>query len=214
MKYVISCYLICVIVFLSNIFVYPGFLNNHLKFNPANFFVIFLVVGGYQFLLAPINHKRVAKAFFAINRIVVLPVSFVTSLLFTILEASHYPNYVFAAIGIHYYDFLYIFFIAYLTELIYLGRDSFFYHFQKHLLVFAGVLIYMFVVITFWANGFDRDLSREGGFLENSQFFLYLISGFFTLYFAKLLIKTQKFLGVIYFILGVAFIFIAGEEIS
>jgi hypothetical protein len=207
-------YVVCMFVFLTNIFVYPGYLSNTLKINPANFFVIFVVIGGYDFLFTSIRPRGIITTFFNLNRWLVLPIGFVASTVFGLMEVLHYPNYVFATIGIHYYDFLYVFFVAYLVELLHLGRQSVFAHFKRHFLIFGGILIYMFVAISFWSNSLDTRLSREGGFFENSQFFLYLLSGVVTVYFSKTLFQTRKFLSIIYLILGLLFLFIAGEEVS
>lgn len=161
------------------------------------------------------NHnKKLTKPqnmFFSLNNHFILPASLLAVCFFSFLELRHYPNYVFSTYGVHYFDFLSIFFLAFLTYSIKLLLES---NYKKFVFLLSIALFFIFTVLFTYPNDLFIEISREDNVLEYFQFIFYFLSGLFSFFTAKSLLKHHKILAIPYSILGLFLMLVAFEEIS
>lgn len=197
-----------------NIFINPVFLRN-LNLDPTYFLLVFAIAGAMVlFRKKDLIQENIVKRLFSINKYIVLPFSFLAIIIFTVVELTYFPNYVFSNLGIYYFDFIYIFILSYFTYLFGLGKNALVRNFKKHILILSLVLIFIFAVIFTLPNDLYVFISSEDGILENFQFLFYFLAGITALFSVPLVHKSKLFPSIIYFVLGIALIFIAFEEIS
>lgn len=215
-KLIIFTYLLSLLGFLTNIFIYHGFLKNRFDISPFYFLAMFMIVGGYSFLRLPIERKsRFVELFYSLNRMLILPCSFLATVIFTTLELRNYYNFVLSTFNLHYFDFVFIFFLSYLTEVLRLGRTEIAKNYKSHIFILSLILIFIFSVISPWPSDFEVVLIKEDGLFEYAQAGFYLISAIFAFLIFGLFKKTGQIkMTILYFLVSLVLFFTAGEEIS
>jgi len=119
------------------------------------------------------------RLLFTFNNKVIFPISFISTCLFSLIELNHYPNYVFSNYHIHYFDFIYLFFLSFLVFGLQLCLKSFPASYRWLIFLFSIALIFIFVILLTYPQDFFVKISREDGILENFQFTLYFLSAVF-----------------------------------
>ncbi len=210
----ITTYSLGILSLLINIFINPVFLKS-INIYPFYFLIVITIIGiPFLFKQKIFIQNTGMGNLFIINKLLLLPCSLFATITLTILELTHYPNYIFSTLRIFHFDFIYIFLLSYLTYLLGIGKESIIKNYKKHIFILSLVLLFFFAIIFTWPNDFHVLISKEDGILENFQFLFYFIAGSISLFSTKLVYKSKILPGKIYFLLGLALILIAFEEIS
>jgi hypothetical protein len=143
------------------------------------------------------------------------PLALYNAITFTLFEYFTYPNFVYSVTRINFERIYYLAFALFVLILI--GQsDSFFRKNYKKILLFTAPAILMFFFfISLWP--FDRMyfLVKEDSPVEYLQFFILLIGSVGSCILAYTFTRERnRFLAVIFLILGVLLFFVAGDEIS
>jgi hypothetical protein len=212
---VIITYLLSLLVFLADIFIYPGFTLGRLGINPLVFlFAYLLTVLFCLFRHSDIQNNKFLKPLFLINERLIFPVSLAAAVFFALLETGNYPNYIYTAYSINHADLAFIVLLSFATLFLQKGRNLVIRNYKKYLLILPLIPILIFWVLTTGVNEPHVQLSKEDGLIEYFQFFLFLFSGILAFKIYKNLQKTNKVFGYIYLFVGVALLLISMEEIS
>jgi hypothetical protein len=211
-KVLASLYFISLGLIALNSYFYPGFTNRYLLVDAELFALGFIVLAIWFRLKYNLVLPKIVRS---LNNFIVLPLTGLTAIALTFLEASNYDNYVFMLTGLHYDRLSFIPFISAFILAINLPRS--FYSRNLKLIVFLLPLI-LFVpalMISYWPMEYFREIVKEDRVIENTQVFVLLASAVFSLLSAKLLFsRKQLMLGAVYILITLGLFGLAGEEIS
>jgi hypothetical protein len=187
---------------------YPTFTFQHVGVDA----LILLVCHIISTLLLGNKLSVLPKKFLDINQKIIFPLTLIMSVAFIVIEQFHYPNFIYSSFHINPFAFFYLPILSATIVLIpRLKTDGFGYF----LYIPLFFLLAMFVCSLYFPKQF-LVLIHEDSYLENLQFFGYVISALLSLAAALRLQKNKhhKNLAYIFFFLGLGLFFIAGEEIS
>ncbi len=150
-----------------------------------------------------------------INSYLVLPISAVVSISLTILGYYTPMNYVFDKTGINYERVAFLALGSLAFHLISLSSTWWVNNYKKATFLSVPVLFLVFFLIRLWHFDFFKNMVLEDHFVENTQFFVVLVSGFISFLIAKNFYhKKNRFLSICYLLFGIGLFFVAGDEIS
>lgn len=221
MDLLVLLYLLVVGAFGLEIFIYPGLTENYLGLDPFWLFYLFAGWVVVKLVFSPI--KRLRHKFFSelrqlafhLNRNLVLPLSLVLLVFFTILEHLNYDNYVFQTFGVYHPYLLIVFLSAYGAYVAHLGKKHILSKPKAHIFGLSAVMFVMMAFFFTWPHDFFVEVSKEDGIFENLQFVLFLGASFL---FGKIGWRHWKLkntiLAIIFLIGALLWLVVAAEEIS
>lgn len=150
-----------------------------------------------------------------LNTYIILPFTIVLSVILTVWDYFTHANYVFSITQIQYTQLFFIGIFSLIIGLINHTNVWFSKNYKK--IIFISSVCYLF--FAFVVSLFPRDvfakLSKEDRLIENVQFFVLLFGAFWAFKFARILFNKKNHVNaIIFFIVTIAFIFVAGDEIS
>lgn len=193
------------IVLLLESFFYPGFCQKHFSFNPyslLSFFVIFFFI--FSFWKKIKIHESIKN----INNKFLLPALVILFLISLVIEAHTYPNFIFSHLHFHYVILIDL--IALSISILYLSKTPKELN-KKIFYLIPPILLSIFSLLNKNHGDLLNTFLTEDGLAEYSQFIFYITASVF---FYKASTKNKAINKKILIFLCIAFILIAGEEIS
>ena len=197
-------------VFLDS-YKYPGFFEKHFFVDSKILFVLFIF---YLIIFFLKNKKFFQNKLFKSFNLTFAALSLVIMSAFSLLEFSHYENYVYNLFHINHAHFLLFFFEG--AFLLFLTFADWFLKKLDFLIVLLFLVFFLtgLFAYTFQSNLFI-EINKEDSLIETLQFFVVFVASLFSLFLAFFYKKQNKVFFFIFYLLGAAALFfIAGDEIS
>ncbi len=208
--FLITCfYFLIIFLLLLDTAVYPGCVKKYFFVYPWFLALSFL---SYMIYFRFKNKKKIIPIY-KINNFVVLPVSFLITVLSLYLESTNYPNYVFEHFHLHYDVLAQIFFFSILVSAVTIKKIN--YLIIKRLIFLTPLALFLVgLIMNFWPFDFFIVLNKEDGVIEYLQTFLYFFASALVFISAIKTWKNKKLFAIFLIVYTGALFFIAGEEIS
>lgn len=196
---------------LSNVYKNPNTFEKYFQIDPFIFLIIFITISLFIKIKLRFEFSQAIKK---INNKIILPISAIISIFLTFLDYQNHPNFVFGKFFIN-YDKLGIIAITSFSFLLISLKSLYWIKNYKKIIFFFPLLLYlMFSIIKLWPFDFFKKIVQEDNFVENTQFFVVLISSIISFLIAKYFIKINKIFFILYLIFTIILFLIAGDEIS
>ena len=191
-------------------FYYPGALLRYAGIDSKIILFAFVL---FIYTVRIFHTKLLPEGTTRFNRRFIFPSLLGVALVFIVLENINYETYVLGIFGFHYEQFLMLLGLS--GFLIYMQVDVKKWPLYQKIFYFAAPL-YLFLMIVIHFN--DEELffllTQEDHIIEYLQFFTFAIAGIIALLIVNIIGKKDIKLSLFHLILGLALLFVAGEEIS
>lgn len=205
-------YLLALLVLLADVYGYGDSVEKYLK---VDSFVLGVVLGLALVGMRIFNSCSYKLGLLEkINNFVVLPLFFILSVAYSLVEFVLPPNVAFSVFHLNSHRMFGALLLCGLAYLLSLPRG--FFERKKDMIIFlSGVLTFLsFVLIRLWPYEIFHRLSQEGNLVENLQIIALLAGAVSSFILFKKYLKKHFTYTLIYFMLMIGFLGIAGEEIS
>lgn len=197
-------YSILFIFFSLETIAYPNFIKSNLNINPyflLYFYIIFTLV--YSLFKKPKFNLILLK----LNKLV-FPISILSLFILFFVESITYKNFVFTYFHIHFNVLINFILLSLVTFYTFNQPQKIL---KKIFYLIPPILLFIFILLEKFQSELFIDILEEDGIAETFQFLLYFLSSIFLYKSSKKITGKTK---IIYLILFIGLIFVAGEEIS
>ncbi len=211
---------LCYFLFFSEIFIYPGIINNYFGLDIKK---LFLILPALMIVLKIISNfinldeqhmtRPLVKKFWTLHDLATVIALFL-AIIMTGVEYFTYRNFVFSQIGIHFTYFSYLALLMVTLSLLRKQFDYFIRNWKKLILFSPAPLILVAFLIYIIHPDIFRWMVNEDSLVEWLQFFLLIISSYCSYLLAKYWWHHERLLGLLFAACVLVLLFVAGEEIS
>ncbi len=161
-----------------------------------------------------LDNQKLKTFLSKINTFLVFPLSLGTCIALTIYDYNTPPNQAFALIPIQYVQLCLISIFSLIVILLQ-QPNGWFKKNYPHIIFASFFVVYAYACLsTFFPLDFFYNVSKEDTLIENFQFFMLLLSAFFSLKASSYFYKKHKIHFVIFALLTILLLLISGDEIS
>ena len=203
--------LIALIASLFDIYKNPNTFQKYFYINSSTLLIIFLII----YVYFRYKHNYIfPKIGIKLNNYLIFPISVISTIVLTVTDYLHSPNYVFSKYAINYDRIGYIALSSLFFLFISLILSWWKKNYKKIIFLSVPFFYFIFLLIELWPFDFFKKFVSEDNFIENLQFFVILSSSFISFKIAKHFHNINKFFTICYFLFGIFLFLIAGDEIS
>lgn len=150
-----------------------------------------------------------------INQWIILPITTVLTVILSLFEYNHFPEYVFTQYELNYQQIAYLALGSLIFLLISKTKNWWRNHWKKAVGFTMPVLFTIFVVYHLWSLTNFKEIVKEDHLVEWLQFW-FLVLSIILIFINANILKRKKnlFVAIIYILVGMFLVFMAGEEIS